>query len=58
MSQIRKPLALALSLNSAVFALELVGGMRAHSLSLIMDAVHNLSDELALALAKSPDLRI
>ncbi|HEY3011570.1 MAG TPA: cation transporter [Gemmatimonadales bacterium] len=48
MSHIRKPLGFAVGLNTAVFVLEMVAGLRAHSLSLVMDAVHNLSDELAL----------
>lgn len=48
MAHIRKPLALAVALNTAVFALELPAGIRAHSLSLVMDAVHNFSDEFAL----------
>lgn len=48
MAHIRKPLALAVALNTAVFALELPAGIRANSLSLVMDAVHNFSDELAL----------
>lgn len=39
---------MAVALNSAVFGLEALGGFRAHSLALVMDAVHNLSDELAL----------
>ena len=48
MAHIRKPLAAAALLNTAVFAAEAVAGSRAHSLSLLMDAVHNFSDELAL----------
>jgi len=48
MAHIRKPLAWAVALNTAVFALELPAGIRAHSLSLVMDAVHNFSDEFAL----------
>ena len=45
---IRKPLAAAVALNTVVFGSEAVAGLRAGSLSLLMDAVHNLSDELAL----------
>jgi cobalt-zinc-cadmium efflux system protein len=48
MAHIRKPLAVAVVLNTAVFVLELPAGIRAHSLSLVMDAVHNFSDEFAL----------
>jgi cobalt-zinc-cadmium efflux system protein len=48
MAHIRKPLAAAALLNTAVFAAEAVAGSRAHSLSLLMDSVHNFSDELAL----------
>src|SRR6266850_7955669 len=48
MAHIRKPLAAAALLNTAVFAIEAVAGSRAHSLSLLMDAIHNFSDELAL----------
>jgi len=45
----RKPLAVALALNTAVLVIELAGGVRASSLSLVVDGVHNLSDEIALA---------
>lgn len=48
MAQIRKPLAAAVVLNSAVFTTEAIAGVRAGSVSLLMDAVHNFSDELAL----------
>ncbi len=48
MAHIRKPLGLAVGLNTAVFGLEVLGGLRAHSLALMMDAAHNFSDELAL----------
>jgi len=48
MAHIRKPLAAAVAINTAVFATEAVAGLRAGSLSLLMDAVHNFSDELAL----------
>ena len=48
MAHIRKPLAAAAGLNTLIFAGEALAGVRAGSLSLVMDAVHNLSDELAL----------
>jgi cation diffusion facilitator family transporter len=48
MAHIRKPLAVAAALNTAVFVVEGAAGARAHSLSLLMDAVHNFSDQLAL----------
>jgi cation diffusion facilitator family transporter len=47
-AHIRKPLAAAIALNTAVFATEAMAGVGAGSLSLLMDAVHNFSDELAL----------
>ena len=46
----RKPLAAAVALNSAIFVVEAAAGFAADSLSLVMDSVHNLSDELALVL--------
>jgi cobalt-zinc-cadmium efflux system protein len=49
MAHYRKPLAAALALNTAIFIVEAIAGLKAESLSLIMDSVHNLSDELALA---------
>ncbi|HVN40916.1 MAG TPA: cation diffusion facilitator family transporter [Myxococcota bacterium] len=48
MAHIRKPLAAAVAINTAVCAGEAVAGIRAGSLSLLTDAVHNSSDELAL----------
>jgi cobalt-zinc-cadmium efflux system protein len=39
----------AVALNSALFIGEAIAGLQARSLSLLMDSVHNLSDELALA---------
>jgi cobalt-zinc-cadmium efflux system protein len=48
MAHIRRPLGVAVALNTAVFVAETIGGLRAQSLSLLMDAVHNFSDELAL----------
>src|SRR5258706_15143741 len=44
----RKPPAAAVSPNTAVFATEAIASVGAGSLSLLMDAVHNFSDELAL----------
>jgi cobalt-zinc-cadmium efflux system protein len=48
MSHVRKPLASAVIVNSAIFIGEAIAGLQANSLSLIMDSVHNLSDEMAL----------
>ncbi len=48
MSHVRKPLALAATLNTVVFVVEGVAGLKAQSLSLVMDSIHNLSDEMAL----------
>src|SRR4051794_13993977 len=48
MAHYRKPIAAAVVLNSAIFIIEAIAGFGANSLSLIMDSVHNLSDELAL----------
>jgi Co/Zn/Cd efflux system component len=48
MAHIRKPLGLAVVLNTALFAVEVLGGLRSDSLALLMDGVHNFSDELAL----------
>jgi cobalt-zinc-cadmium efflux system protein len=48
MAHYRKPLAAAAALNTAIFAVEAVAGIAADSLSLVMDSVHNLSDEMAL----------
>jgi len=50
MAHRRKPLRLALALNSAVLVVELATGIGTSSLSLVIDSVHNLSDELGLAL--------
>jgi cobalt-zinc-cadmium efflux system protein len=47
-SHVRKPLIAAAALNTTIVAAELAAGASGHSLSLIMDAVHNSSDELAL----------
>ena len=48
MAHVRKPLAIAAGLNTVIFIGELIGGIKGNSNSLIMDAVHNFSDELAL----------
>jgi cobalt-zinc-cadmium efflux system protein len=48
MAHIRKPLGIAVALNTTVFGLELVGGLGSRSSALVADAAHNLSDELAL----------
>jgi cobalt-zinc-cadmium efflux system protein len=48
MAHHRRPLAAALALNTAIFVVEAIAGLQAESLSLVMDSVHNLSDELAL----------
>ena len=50
MAHRRPPLTLALGLNTAVLVAELWAGLGGNSLSLIMDGVHNVSDEVALAL--------
>ena len=49
MAHRRKPLAVAFALNTGVLVVELGGGVQASSLSLVIDGVHNLSDEVALA---------
>jgi cobalt-zinc-cadmium efflux system protein len=46
----RKAVAAAVAVNAAIVAVELAAGWQAGSLSLVMDGVHNLSDELALVL--------
>jgi Co/Zn/Cd efflux system component len=48
MAHYRKPLAAAAVLNTGIFVVEAVAGYKADSLSLIMDSIHNLSDEMAL----------
>src|SRR5499433_2761884 len=49
MAHVRKPLIAATVLNTGICCIEALAGYQAHSLSLLMDSVHNLSDELALA---------
>lgn len=47
----RRPLLIrALQMNTAVLAVEIAAGIGANSFSLIMDGIHNLSDEVALVL--------
>jgi len=50
MAHRRRPLVTALALNTAALVVEVGSGLRANSLSLVMDGVHNLSDEAALGL--------
>jgi predicted Co/Zn/Cd cation transporter (cation efflux family) len=50
MSHRRPPLMRALQLNTAVLVVEIFGGLGFNSFSLIMDGIHNLSDEVALVL--------
>jgi cation diffusion facilitator family transporter len=50
MAHRRPPLVRALQLNTAVLVVEIVAGISSNSFSLIMDGVHNLSDEVALVL--------
>src|SRR5919198_2131072 len=50
MAHFRRPLAAAAALNGAIFVVEALAGYQASSLSLLMDAVHNLSDQAALVL--------
>jgi cobalt-zinc-cadmium efflux system protein len=40
----------ALQLNTAVLVVEIAGGIGSNSFSLVMDGIHNLSDEVALVL--------
>jgi cobalt-zinc-cadmium efflux system protein len=48
MAHYRKAVAAATVLNTAISAVEAMAGFESHSLSLMMDAIHNLSDEMAL----------
>ncbi len=48
MSHVKRPLAYAAGLNTTIFLAEAFGGMKGHSNSLLMDSVHNFSDELAM----------
>jgi Co/Zn/Cd efflux system component len=48
MSHRRPPLVRAVQLNTAVLVVEIAAGIGSNSFSLIMDGVHNLSDEVRL----------
>jgi cobalt-zinc-cadmium efflux system protein len=48
MAHYRKLLGAAVGLNTAIIVGEAVAGWQANSLSLLMDSIHNLSDEMAL----------
>ena len=48
MAHLRTPLLSATVLNTGICLIEAVAGYQSNSLSLLMDSVHNLSDELAL----------
>ena len=50
MSHRRPPLMRALQLNTVVLVVEIAAGVGSNSFSLIMDGIHNLSDEVALVL--------
>ena len=50
MSHRRPPLLRAVQLNTTVLVVEIVAGIGSNSFSLIIDGVHNLSDEVALVL--------
>jgi Co/Zn/Cd efflux system component len=50
MAHRRPPLVRALQFNTAVLVVEIAAGIGSNSFSLIMDGVHNLSDEVALVL--------
>jgi len=49
MAHRRRPLVNALALNTVALVVEVGAGIPAKSLSLVMDGVHNISDEVALA---------
>jgi cobalt-zinc-cadmium efflux system protein len=48
MAHHQRAVAAAVVLNTGIFSVELVAGWQASSLSLIMDGVHNFSDQLAM----------
>jgi cation diffusion facilitator family transporter len=50
MAHHRKAVGAAVALNGAIFVVEALAGIQAQSLSLVMDSVHNLSDQVALVL--------
>ena len=47
MSHQRRAVGNAVLLNTAISAVEAIAGFQAHSLSVLTDSVHNLSDENA-----------
>lgn len=50
MAHHRKPVATAAVLNLMIAVVEAAAGVRSGSVSLLVDSVHNLSDEMALIL--------
>src|SRR4051812_24498427 len=48
MAHHQRAVTIAVALNTGIFIAEAVAGYQASSLSLVMDSVHNLSDEMAL----------
>jgi len=48
MAHFRRQVGAAAALNTVIFVVEAVAGVEAKSLSLVMDSVHNLSDQMAL----------
>src|SRR5258708_40318676 len=48
MAHYRKTVGAAVALNAGIFVVEAIAGVQSNSLSLLMDSVHNLSDEMAL----------
>jgi len=48
MAHFQRQVGAAVLINTAIFVVEAVAGFEANSLSLLMDSVHNLSDEMAL----------
>jgi Co/Zn/Cd efflux system component len=47
MAHHQKAVAAATALNTGIFLVERIAGYQSGSLSLIMDSIHNFSDELA-----------
>jgi Co/Zn/Cd efflux system component len=48
MAHFRRQVGAAAALNTVIFVVEAIAGIQAKSLSLVMDSVHNLSDQMAL----------
>ena len=48
MAHHQRAVTIAVALNTGIFIVEAVAGYQASSLTLVMDSVHNLSDEMAL----------